>query len=37
MFHIVGSIAEFERELIRKRVRAGMSHAQRSQARQTDR
>jgi DNA invertase Pin-like site-specific DNA recombinase len=27
MFHIVGAIAEFERELIRERVRAGMAHA----------
>lgn len=27
MFHIVGAIAEFERELIRERVRAGMANA----------
>ena len=27
MFHVVGAMAEFERELIRERVRAGLSHA----------
>jgi DNA invertase Pin-like site-specific DNA recombinase len=27
MFHIIGAMAEFERNLIRERVRAGMAHA----------
>src|ERR1039458_9480227 len=27
MFHVVGAMAEFERELIRERVRAGLAHA----------
>ncbi|HEV8417043.1 MAG TPA: recombinase family protein [Bryobacteraceae bacterium] len=27
MFHIVGAFAQFERELIRERVRSGMAHA----------
>ncbi len=27
MFHIVGAFAQFEREMIRERVRAGMAHA----------
>ena len=27
MFHIVGAFAQFEREIIRERVRAGMAHA----------
>jgi DNA invertase Pin-like site-specific DNA recombinase len=28
MFHIIGAMAEFERELIRERVRAGIQNAQ---------
>src|SRR5664280_2094887 len=27
MFHVIGAMAEFERELIRERVRAGLAHA----------
>src|SRR5271166_6657592 len=27
MFHVIGAMAEFERELIRERVRAGVAHA----------
>jgi DNA invertase Pin-like site-specific DNA recombinase len=29
MFHVIGAMAEFERELIRERVRAGLAHARR--------
>ena len=29
MFHIIGSMAEFERELIRERVKAGLDNARR--------
>jgi DNA invertase Pin-like site-specific DNA recombinase len=28
MFHIVGAFAEFEREIIRERVKAGLQNAQ---------
>jgi putative DNA-invertase from lambdoid prophage Rac len=27
MFHVIGAMAEFERELIRERVEAGIAHA----------
>jgi DNA invertase Pin-like site-specific DNA recombinase len=27
MFHVIGAMAEFERELIRERVKAGLAHA----------
>ena len=27
MFHVIGGMAEFERELIRERVKAGLAHA----------
>jgi DNA invertase Pin-like site-specific DNA recombinase len=27
MFHVIGAMAELERELIRERVRAGLAHA----------
>ena len=29
MFHVLGAIAEFERDLISERTRAGLEHAQR--------